>query len=97
VSEADPTPINDKLIDINTTYDTFWTLSAPLNTKGMQLIEDGGFAANSPDGSYCSFDPARVQTLADILKPIYEKDGTEIAPDLTAVYTNDFCADAPGR
>lgn len=94
---ADPKPITDKLIDINVTYDTFWSLSEGLNETGLALLEEKGFAVNSADGTYCSFDADRVAGLGDILRPIYDAEGTVIADDLTTVFTNDYCADAPGR
>ena len=93
----DPKPITDAMIEINTTYDGFWSLSEGLNTAGLELIESGGFAENSPDGTYCSFDEAKVQNLYDILAPIYDEQGTEIAESIDGVFTNEYCADAPGR
>jgi hypothetical protein len=94
---ADPKPITDALIDVNTTYDTYWTLSEGLNARGLEILEAEGIGANSPDGTYCSFDPERVQTLADIFGPIYEASGVTLVDDLTALVNNDFCAGAPGR
>ena len=55
------------------------------------------FAGNSPDGTYCSFDEERVQALYDILAPIYDEQGTEIADGIDGLFTNEYCADAPGR
>ncbi len=94
---ADPTPITDKLVEVNDVYDTYWKVSVPLNTAGFALLEDEGMAANSPDGTYCSVDPVRVRALYDILKPIYDADGVEISADPTSVYDNSFCEAAPGR
>jgi len=94
---ADPKPITDKMIEINETYDGFWFLSEGLNAAGIELIESGGFAENSPDGTYCSFDEEKVQNLYDILAPIYDEQGTEIAASIDGVFTNEYCADAPGR
>jgi hypothetical protein len=105
----DPKPITDAMIEINETHDGFWTLSEGLNAAGMELIEAGctdscafgaeptPFAENSPDGTYCSFDEERVQELYDILAPIYEEQGTEIAEGIEGIFTNEYCADAPGR
>jgi hypothetical protein len=94
---ADPKPVTDAMIEINVAHDGFWTLSEGLNTAGMELVESGEFAVNSPDGTYCSFEEARVQALYDILAPIYEEQGTEIAESIDGIFTNDYCADAPGR
>lgn len=93
----DPKPITDVMIDINVAHDGFWTLSEGLNEAGMELVESGDFAVNSPDGTYCSFDEERVQGLYDILAPIYEEQGTEIAEGIEGIFTNEYCADAPGR
>ena len=54
-------------------------------------------AANSADGTYCSFEADRVQGLYDSLKEIYDAQGTEITADVTTVYTNKYCEGAPGR
>ncbi len=93
----DPKPITDAMIEINEAHDGFWTLSEGLNEAGMELVESGEFAVNSPDGTYCSFDEERVQELYDILAPIYDEQGTEIAESIDGIFTNDYCADAPGR
>jgi hypothetical protein len=94
---ADPAPVTNAMIDINVAHDGFWTLSEGLNEAGMELVESGEFAINSPDGTYCSFDEERVQGLYDILAPIYEEQGTEIADGIDGIFTNEYCADAPGR
>ncbi len=94
---ADPTPVADALIGVNGTYDTYWKISADLNTRGIELLEELGLGENSPDGTYCSFDPDRVQGLYDILQPIYADDGIEIAPSSEDVFDNAYCEGAPGR
>jgi len=93
----DPKPITDAMISINETHDGFWSLSEGLNEAGMALIESDGYAVNSPDGTYCSFDPERMQALYDILQPIYADQGTEVADSVDGVYTNKYCEGAPGR
>lgn len=93
----DPKPITDKLIEINEIHDGFWSLDEGLNAAGIALIEEKGIAENSPDGTYCSFNPDKVQGLYDILKVIYDEQGVEITDDPTSVYTNKYCAGAPGR
>jgi hypothetical protein len=94
---GDPKPITDAMISINETHDGFWTLSEGLNEAGMALIESEGYAVNSPDGTYCSFDPERMQALYDILQPIYEEQGTEVAESVDGIFTNEYCKGAPGR
>lgn len=94
---ADPTPITDRMITINEEHDGFWSLSEGLNEAGMERIESDGYAVNSPDGTYCSFDEERLQDLYDILAPIYDEQGTEVADGIDGIFTNEYCADAPGR
>jgi len=93
----DPEPIMNRMIDINIEHDGFWGLSPEINAAGFELLTSGGFVENSADGSYCSFEDDRVQELFDILKPLYEGQGTEIADSVDGLYTNEYCADAPGR
>ena len=93
----DPKPITDAMIEINVTHDGFWGLSEPLNEAGIALLEEKQIAANSPDGTYCSLDPAKVAKLYEQLKPIYDEQGIEITDDVTTVYDNSYCAGAPGR
>ena len=92
---ADPKPVSDALIKVNETYDTYWKLTEGGNDAALQIMTEQGYSANSPDGTYCSFDPERMQTLQDILQPIYEAAGNDTIDDVTTVYTNDFCAGAP--
>ena len=92
-----PTPVTDKMIEINNTYDGFWRLSPELNSFGLELLDELKIGANSPDGSYCSFDEAKVQKLYEILQPIYSAQGVEITDDASTVFTNSYCAGAPGR
>jgi len=93
----DPKPIMDKMIEINKVHDGFWGLSESINEGGFALVESDGYAVNSADGTYCSFDPARVQGLYDVLKPIYDSQGTKIADSVDGLFTNDYCKGAPGR
>ncbi len=94
---ADPQPVTDRLITINEEHDGFWSLSSGLNEAGMALIESEGYALNSADGTYCSLDTDRLEVLYGILAPIYADQGTEIAPGIDGVFTDKYCAGAPGR
>ncbi len=93
----DPKPITDAMISINETHAGFWGLSEGLNEAGIALVESDGFAVNSFDGTYCSFDPERMETLFGILQPIYAEQGTDVAESVESVYTNKYCEGAPGR
>jgi hypothetical protein len=85
------------MIKINEAHDGFWTLSEGLNEAGIALIEEKQMAGNSADGTYCSIDPERAATLYGQLKEIFDAQGVEITDDVTSVYTNKYCAGAPGR
>lgn len=93
----DPKPITDRLITINEEHDGFWSLSAGLNEAGLKLIDEKDMAKNSEDGTYCSFDAGRVETLYGQLKTIFDEQGVAITDDVTSVYTNKYCEGAPGR
>ena len=93
----EPTPITDLITTINESYDTFWKTSPELNAAGLKILELNKMAANSKDGTYCSFDKERVDSMAGILGDLFVKRGVQVADDLTAVVTNEFCANAPGR
>jgi hypothetical protein len=93
----DPTPVMDAMITINETHDGFWGLSADLNAAGIALLEEKEIGANSPDGTYCSLDPAKVQAMYDLLSPIFAEQGVTIGDDPTTMYTNKYCEGAPGR
>ena len=93
----EPTPITDLITTINDSYDTFWKTSPELNAAGLKILELNKMAANSKDGTYCSFDKERVASMAGILGDLFVKRGVQVADDLTAVVTNEFCANAPGR
>ncbi|MFM8267027.1 MAG: hypothetical protein ACKOA2_03305 [Ilumatobacteraceae bacterium] len=93
----EPTPVTDKMIEINETYDGFWFLSEGLNEAGLKLLDEKGIGDNSPDGTYCTLDPGKVQAMYDLLKPIFEAQGTTVTDDVTTTYDNTYCKDAPGR
>jgi len=93
----DPTPITDKMIEINTVHAGFWGLSKAINEGGLALLESDNYAVNSADGTYCSFDKDRVQGLYDVLKPVYDEQGIKIVDSIDGLFTNEYCSDAPGR
>jgi hypothetical protein len=93
----DPTPVMDKMIEINTTHDGFWGLSKELNAAGIALLEEKEIGANSPDGTYCSLDPGKVQAMYDLLAPILTGQGVEINDSIEGLFDNQYCEGAPGR
>lgn len=93
----DPKPITDKMIEINQTYDTFWQLTADQNAAGMKILDERNLGSNSADGTYCSIDDDRATKLYGQLKELFDQQGVEITDDPSSVYTNKYCAGAPGR
>jgi hypothetical protein len=69
---ANPQPVNDKLLDIVGTLATSWTLSKGGNQFTVDQLKFLNIVANGPDGSYGSFDSARVQTVIDAVLPIFK-------------------------
>lgn len=94
---AEPTPVTDALISVNETFDTYWKLSAELNIRGLEILEEQGFGSNSPDGTYCSFDDDRAATLHEIMVEVNENKGVDSVATPTDAYTNEYCEGAPGR
>jgi hypothetical protein len=92
-----PKPIMDKMIEINKVHDGFWGLSAELNDAGLKILEEKQIGANSPDGTYCSLDDAKVKAMYDLLKPIYDAQGVKLADDYKVTFDNQYCKGAPGR
>lgn len=95
---ADPEALNTKLIEVNETYDTYWTLSPELNAQAVELFESEELASNGPDATYGNFDTERVQGLIDILDPIFAEQNIEVAEGLSpeTVVTNEFIDDSIG-
>jgi hypothetical protein len=93
----DPKPITDRMITINEEHDGFWSLDAGLNEAGLQVVEDKELATNSPDGTYCTLDEAKVQAMYDLLSPIFAEQGNKIAESIDGIFDNQYCAGAPGR
>ena len=93
----DPKPITDSMIAINVAHDGFWGLSEAINEAGLGVVADKEIAVNSADGTYCSIEPDRAAAIYATAAEIYAAQGVEIAPDVTAMYTNKYCEGAPGR
>lgn len=91
--QADPQPVNDALLDIVETLDTFWVLSEGGNQFTVDQMNELDIVANSPDGTYGSFDEDRVQHVIDITLPIFEDQNLDsFDPDVqpSDLVTNEF-------
>jgi hypothetical protein len=90
---ANPQVVNDKLIDVVKTLATSWTVSSGGNQFTVDQMKSLNIVANSPDGSYGSFDDARVQTVIDEVLPIFKNQNLDsYNPDVkpSDVVTNEF-------
>jgi hypothetical protein len=89
----DPTEVNDLLTKYNPKYSaSFWFTSKGLSDAAVSAMKSTGIISDQPDG-FGSFDTARMQTLIDILKPIFAKQGidtykTDVTP--ADVVSNQF-------
>lgn len=90
---ANPKPVNDALIQIVNTMNTYWKLSPGGNQYAVDQLKRLGLVANSPDGTYGSFDLDRVQHVIDITLPIFKsRNLTSFNPNVTPkdIVTNEF-------
>ncbi|MDQ1359500.1 MAG: hypothetical protein QOG44_3873 [Acidimicrobiaceae bacterium] len=90
---ARPQPVNDQLLDIVRTLATSWTLSKGGSQFTVDQMKSLKIVANSPDGSYGSFDDTRVQTVIDEVLPIFKNQHLDsYKPDVkpSDLVTNQF-------
>lgn len=89
---ANPAPANALIVKLVTQYNNGWVYSAgEAAYAGKAMVQDG-IIGNAPDGELGSFDFNRIQSLINILKPIYASEGKTIRPGLTPqdIATNQF-------
>ncbi len=89
---ANPGPANALIVKLVTAYNNGWVYSAgEAAYAGKAMVQDG-IIGNAPDGQLGSFDFNRIQSLINIVKPIYASEGKTIKSGLTPqdVATNQF-------
>ncbi|HXF57282.1 MAG TPA: ABC transporter substrate-binding protein [Actinomycetota bacterium] len=87
----DPGPVNQELVKIVDTLDTFWTISLPLNEQAHRLMLELELVSNENNDTLGDYEMERVQRVLDQLKPIFE--GLEgFDPNITPddIVTNEF-------
>ena len=91
--------VSDKIIEVATSYNNYWTVSAEINAAAFPVMDELGINSNGPDDTYGNFDEARVQALFDELVPIMEAAGLQLPEGYTAesAYTNEFIDPSIGR
>jgi hypothetical protein len=83
---------NALILELVEQYDTGWVYSEGVAEYSYETQLADGIISNGPDDVLGNFDEARVAELFDLVLPIYEGQGIEIAEGLTpeALYTNEF-------
>ncbi|MEV6214743.1 nitrate ABC transporter substrate-binding protein [Nocardia sp. NPDC051833] len=82
--KADPTPVDDVVVDVVSKNPKLNPYSAELAAFGSTALIDGGLIGNDTDGVLGSFDEARVQRIIDEFGPILRKGGANVPTGLTA-------------
>ncbi|TCK00132.1 nitrate ABC transporter substrate-binding protein [Nocardia alba] len=82
--KADPTHVNDVVIDVVERNPKLSPYSAELAAFGSRALIDGGLIGNDTDGVLGSFDEARVQRIIDEFGPILRAGGANVPTGLTA-------------
>ncbi|MFI6868144.1 nitrate ABC transporter substrate-binding protein [Nocardia sp. NPDC050406] len=81
---ADPTPVDEIIVDVVAKSANFSPYSAELAAFGSRLLIDKGLIGNETDGVVGSFDEARVQRVIDEFAPILRRGGAQVPATLTA-------------
>jgi hypothetical protein len=86
-----PGPVNDALVRIDDTYDTFFKISKDLNARAMQMFSQFKLATNGSDDVLGNFDVGRVDRMVKIVSDVLAGRGTTLPPlDAADVATNEF-------
>jgi hypothetical protein len=89
---ADPTPINDLLVDVSTELGNPAILTSESLRYATDTMLGEGLVGNTPaTGSFGAFDAARVEAFAGIVVPLFAGE-ENIDPDVTPdqLFTNEF-------
>lgn len=81
---ADPTHVNDVVVDVVAKSANFSPYSPELAAFGSKVLIDNGLIGNDTDGVVGSFDEARVQRVIDEFAPILRRGGAQVPAGLTA-------------
>lgn len=89
---ASPGTANEVILDAVQQYNTGWVYSQANADYAVQTMTDLKLVGNGPNGTIGAFDPARVERVMAVTKPIFTEQGTPPAEGLTpeAVATNRF-------
>ncbi len=89
---ADPDPALQAIVDANTAYDTFWTVTPALNQAAVKTMRQYDIASNGSDDIYGNFDDERVSRLIDIVTEVIEDRDPSVTGTIAVsdVVTNEF-------
>ncbi len=92
---TNPDEINTLLADYNDNDlgAPFWKTSLGLNAAAVDIMKSAELVGNGPDDTLGNFDETRVQSMIDLLLPIFEENGQSgFKKGLTAedLVTNDY-------
>ncbi|SDG22861.1 nitrate ABC transporter substrate-binding protein [Klenkia brasiliensis] len=93
---ADPSRVNDIILDLVQQYDTGWVYSQGVADYSVETQKELGLVGNGPDDTHGNFDTDRVDTLIEQTTPIFTEQGTPPKSGLTAddLVTNEFIDDS---
>lgn len=80
---ADPTPANDVIVSAVEQYDNGWVYPAAEAANSTAQQRALGLAANGVDGTFGSFDEARIAQVESIVTPILVAKGVTVPTGLT--------------
>jgi hypothetical protein len=88
---ADPVATNALIVKLTQDYDAF-PYSAARAAYAAKAMKDNKIVGNGTDATIGNFDLARVTTLLNIVRPVYEKQKTPLPAGLTAadIVTNAY-------
>jgi hypothetical protein len=80
------------ILDLVKKYNNGWVYSQGVADYSVKKQVELGIVGNGPDATLGNFDEARVQSVIDILKPIFDKQGKPIKSGLapTDIVDNEF-------
>ncbi len=88
----DPAAAIKAIVDVNTTYDSFWKYSAEVGAYSIETQKKIGIVANGTGDGLGSFDLKRVNDFIALATPVYTKLGNTPKAGLKAedIVTNEF-------
>jgi hypothetical protein len=89
---ADPSGVNELIVELVEEYDTGWQYSAEVAEYSAETMAELGISGNGANDTHGDFDMDRMQTLIEQTTPIFTEQGSPPAEGLTPedVVTNQF-------